>query len=89
MGLCGEHIQESYTVFLNRFLTYKIALPPQTKPRMGGPQTPAAKSLYWSIFKKIRHLGFGVFIVFWSMSITVHCTVKQTFLHTHSLCVLM
>jgi hypothetical protein len=33
----------------------------------GGPQTPAAKSLYWSIFKKSRHLGFGVFIDIWSM----------------------
>ncbi len=25
-------------------------------------QTSAAKYLYWSIFKKSRHLGFGVFI---------------------------
>jgi hypothetical protein len=24
--------------------------------------TPAAKYLYWSIFKKSRHLGFGLFI---------------------------
>jgi hypothetical protein len=27
----------------------------------------AAKYLYWSIFKKSRHLGFGVFIYIWSM----------------------
>ncbi len=32
-----------------------------------GPQTPAAKSLYWSIFKKSRHLGFGVFIDIWDL----------------------
>jgi hypothetical protein len=30
-GLCGEHIQELYTVYLTRFRTYKIALPTQTK----------------------------------------------------------
>jgi hypothetical protein len=29
--LCGEHLQELYTVYLTRFQTYKIALPPQTK----------------------------------------------------------
>ncbi len=28
IGLCGEHIQELYTVYLTRFRTYKIALPP-------------------------------------------------------------
>ncbi len=36
----------------------------------GGPQTdkpPAAKYIYWSIFKKSRQLGFGVFIDIWSM----------------------
>jgi hypothetical protein len=31
-----------------------------------GPQTPAPKSLYWSIFKKSRHLGIGVSIDIWS-----------------------
>jgi hypothetical protein len=43
MGLCGEHIQEcvwrAYTLcisYLTRFRTYTIALPPKTKPRMGG-----------------------------------------------------
>jgi hypothetical protein len=72
MGLCREHIQESYTVYLTKFRTYKIALPPQTrptKPRRGGLQKPAAKSLYWSIFKKSRRLGFGVFIDIWSMTV--------------------
>ncbi len=39
---------------------------------MGGEGTsdrysPAAKYLYWSVFKKSRHLGFGVFIDSWSM----------------------
>ncbi len=28
---CGEHHLELYTVYLTRFLTYKFALPPQTK----------------------------------------------------------
>jgi hypothetical protein len=31
-------------------------------------ETPAAKYLYWSIFKKSRHLGFSVFIDIWSMT---------------------
>jgi hypothetical protein len=31
--------------------------------------TPAAKYLYWSIFKKSRHLRLGVFIDIWSMSV--------------------
>jgi hypothetical protein len=40
IGLCGEHLQESYTVYLTRFRTYKIALPPQTKTEeVRGPQT--------------------------------------------------
>ncbi len=30
--------------------------------------TPAAKYLYWSIFKKSRHFAFGVFIYIWSMT---------------------
>ena len=34
--LCGEHLQQFYSVYLTRFRTYKIALPPQTKPRRGG-----------------------------------------------------
>jgi hypothetical protein len=29
IGLCGEHIMQLYTVYLTRFRTYKIALPPQ------------------------------------------------------------
>jgi hypothetical protein len=29
--------------------------------------TCAAKYLYWSIFKKSRHLGFVVFIDIWSL----------------------
>ncbi len=32
--------------------------------------SPAAKYLYWTIFKKSRHLGFGVFIDIWSMLLT-------------------
>ncbi len=38
--MCGEHIQELYTVYLTRFRTYKIALPTQTKTQEGRePQT--------------------------------------------------
>jgi hypothetical protein len=33
IGLCGEHIQELYTLYLTRFRIYKVALPPR------GPQT--------------------------------------------------
>ncbi len=32
-------------------------------------QNTAAKYLYWSIFKKSRHLGFGVFIDIWFMEV--------------------
>jgi hypothetical protein len=31
IGLCGEQIHELYSVYLTRFRTYKIALPPKTK----------------------------------------------------------
>ncbi len=38
--VCGEHLQELYTVYFTRFRTYKIALPLQTKTEQGrGPQT--------------------------------------------------
>jgi hypothetical protein len=42
------------------------------KQNLGGrrPQTPAAKSIYWLIFKKRRHLGSGVITNFWSMAKT-------------------
>jgi hypothetical protein len=45
----------------------KIALPPQTKHRRGGGLRHCRQVLYWSIFKKSRHLGFGFFIDVWSM----------------------
>jgi hypothetical protein len=31
VGLCEEHLQELYTVYLTRFRAYKIAMSPQTK----------------------------------------------------------
>jgi hypothetical protein len=34
--LCGEHLQELYTVYLTRLRTHKISLPP---PPPRGPQT--------------------------------------------------
>ncbi len=65
IGLCGKHIQELYTVYLNRFRNlYKIALPPQGASDR---QKPSARSLYRSIFKKNQHLGVGVFLAIWSM----------------------
>ncbi len=36
IGLCGEHIQKLYTVYLTRFLTYKLPYHPKQKPRRGG-----------------------------------------------------
>ncbi len=37
--LCGNHLQELYTLYLTRFRTYKNALPPQAKTQEGrGPQ---------------------------------------------------
>jgi hypothetical protein len=58
-------------VYMTRFRTYKIALPPQTKTYEGrGPQIDKQlppSTLTGQIFKKSRHLGFGVFIDIWSM----------------------
>jgi hypothetical protein len=34
-------------------------------------ETPVAKYLYWSIFKKSGHLGFGIFIDIWSMVVVL------------------
>ncbi len=45
----------------------KLLYHPKQKPRRRWIKTPAAKSLYRSIFKKSRHFGFGVFIDIWSM----------------------
>ncbi len=52
----------------------KLLYQPKYKPTVGGEGasdrkavTPAAKSLQMSIFKKRQPLGFGVFIVIWSM----------------------
>jgi hypothetical protein len=56
-------------VYLTRFRTYNFALP------QGAPQTdktPAARSLYRSILKKSRHLGFGVFMGIWPMVFSQH-----------------
>ncbi len=41
IGLCGEHIQELYTVqcAFDQILNPQIALPPQTKQEGRGPQT--------------------------------------------------
>jgi hypothetical protein len=35
-ALCDHILQEFNTLYLTRLRTYKIALPPQTKPRRGG-----------------------------------------------------
>jgi hypothetical protein len=48
-------LQEFNTLFLTRFRTYKIATPPRTKKTY----TPAAKSLYRSIFLRIRDVYPG------------------------------
>ncbi len=36
-------------------------------------------SLYWSIFQKSRHLGFGVFIDIWSMLITFSTLIRNVY----------
>ncbi len=55
-------------VYLTKFRTYKIALPPQTKPRREGGLSHLPPSPFTGqLFKKSRHLGFGVFIDIWSM----------------------
>ncbi len=74
-----------YTVYLTRFRTYKFALPPQTEPRRGGGlrqintcrQVPVCRS----IFKKRRHLGFGVFLDIWPMFTIKHSGVAQLVVH--------
>jgi hypothetical protein len=58
------------------FRTCKIALPPQIKTKEGkGPQIdkhlPQKKYLYWSISKKSRRLGIGVFIDIWSIIFSI------------------
>ncbi len=76
--MCGKHILELYTVYLTRFQTYKIALPPQTKTNKEGrgPQTdkPAAKSLHRLIFKKSRHLELEsiIYLVQWEGGMALH-----------------
>jgi hypothetical protein len=62
--LCGEHLQELYTVYLTKSEPTKLLYHPNRGA--SDRSTPAAKSLYTSIFKKRRPIEFGVFIVFWS-----------------------
>jgi hypothetical protein len=61
IGLCGKHIQELYTVYLTRFRTYKIALPPKQKPRRRGGlrQINTCRQVPLLLdYKKSRYLGF-------------------------------
>jgi hypothetical protein len=55
--MCGEHIQELYSVFDPE--PTKLLCHPKQKPRGEGPQTDKhlPPSLYKSIFKKSRRLG--------------------------------
>ncbi len=69
MGL--QHVESIYrsnTLYLTKFQTYKISYHPEQNMGGQGSQTPAAKSLYGSIFKKSGYLGFGVLIDIWSMA---------------------
>ncbi len=91
IGLCGEHRQELHTAYLTRVLNLQNCLPPQ---RASDRQSPAARSLYRSIFKKSRHLGFGVFIVIWSMppppppASPRHFRLIGGYLHIYSTCMM-
>ncbi len=74
IGLCGEQIQELYTTRLPDSEPAKFLYYPNKNLEGEGASdrwTPAAKYLYWSIFKKSRHLGFGVFIDFLTILTTV------------------
>ncbi len=63
--MCGEHLQELYTVYLTRFRSYKIALPTQTKEERG---PPADKHLPPNPLtgQLGLPLGFAVFVAIWS-----------------------
>jgi len=59
--MCGENIQELYTVYFDQIPNIKNCLTAPTN-NLGGEgasdrSTPAAKALYRSIFKKYDHLG--------------------------------
>jgi hypothetical protein len=45
--------------------------------RVSDRYTPAAKYHYWPIFKKSRHLGFGIFIDIWSMVMTIKTSEQE------------
>jgi hypothetical protein len=59
IGLCGEQIQDLYTVYLIKFQTYKICFttPNKNLGGKGADKHLPPISLYRSIFKKSRHLG--------------------------------
>jgi hypothetical protein len=63
IGLCGEHIQDLYTVYFDQIREPKNCFTTRSLRQINT----CRQALYWSIFKKSRHLGFGVFIVIWSM----------------------
>jgi hypothetical protein len=71
---CVESIYRSYTMCISPDSEpTNICFTSPNKALEGrGPQTdkhlPSSTFLYWSIFKKSPHLGFGVFIYIWSMS---------------------
>ncbi len=70
IGLCGEYLQKLYTVYSPDSEPTNLLYHPKQKPMRGGGlrqinncgQIPLQVN-----FKKIRSLGFGVFIVIWSM----------------------
>ncbi len=73
-GMGSGWVESNYmklcTVYLTRFRTYKIvAHHPKQKPGGLRQINTCRQSLYRSIFKKRRLLGFGVFIVIWSIKI--------------------
>ncbi len=64
MGICGEHVHCIFDQIA------KLLYHPKQNLGGRGARTPAAKSLYWSIFKKCRHLGFGVLMDIWFMALS-------------------
>jgi hypothetical protein len=59
--------------FLARFRIYNIALPPQKNLGRKGASDRYTPSTFTSIFKKSRHLGFGVFKDILSMAYCALC----------------
>jgi hypothetical protein len=70
VGLCGEHVQELYTVYFNQIPNPKLLYHPKQKPRRGGgPQTDENLPLspFTSQFLRKADILDWSLLVIWSM----------------------